>query len=134
MAPTIALLAIDAEPNNCPLGDPLELKLVFKTDEAIAGARWDIKYMVDFASKRQIVELGSSEKVDYEVGEHPFEIKIDAIDFTGVNKSLLKNVGLLLACLVAPDGQEIVQISMVTQVTKKKGEEGLTRTIMSPLE
>eukprot|EP00959_Pyramimonas_sp_CCMP1952_P264804 5536700-Pyramimonas_sp.AAC.1 len=116
MAPTINLLAIDAEPNNCPLGDPLELKvredthfqgmldthfgqfitvlvgvkvnppfpdlrhdllscgivraqgniiaaffarppLVFKTDEAISGARWDVKYMVDFASKRQIVEV-----------------------------------------------------------------------------
>ena len=27
MAPKITLLEIDAEPNNCPLGDPLELKV-----------------------------------------------------------------------------------------------------------
>eukprot|EP00976_Prorocentrum_cordatum_P105506 1194271-Prorocentrum_minimum.AAC.3 len=127
--------------------------LVFKTDEAISGARWDVKYMVDFASKRQIVELGSSEKVDYEVGEHPFEFKIDAIDFAGVNKryyfaerTAVLETQMLLDCkfcsdtcqlfnvvkrfkqcekqplfynnwfAMPADGQEIVQISMVTQV------------------
>mmetsp|Transcript_1514 Transcript_1514/g.2618 ORF Transcript_1514/g.2618 Transcript_1514/m.2618 type:complete len:134 (+) Transcript_1514:72-473(+) len=133
MAPTIELLSIDAEPNNCPLAEALELKLVFKTDEAVTGAQWDIKYMVDLAAKRQIVQLGSSEKANYEVGEHPFSYKIDTIDFAGVKQSLLKNVGLLLACLIGSDGQEIVQISMVTQVMKN-GSGELTRTIMSPLE
>jgi len=49
-----------------------------------------------------------------------------------VKKSMLNNVGLLLAVLVDARGEEVVQVSMVTQVMKQP--DGLQRLIISPLE
>ncbi|KAK3275038.1 hypothetical protein CYMTET_16814 [Cymbomonas tetramitiformis] len=131
--PNIELKALDVTPNNCPLTDPLSIEMTFTTDEALVGAHWSIKYMADMASKRQIVEVADSPVADYVAGENTLSYKHEGMDFTGVKKSLLKNVGLLLLCLMAADGTEIIQVSMVTQVMKQ-ADGTLHRMIMSPLE
>jgi len=133
MVATIELKLLDVDPPTCPLASPFKLQMVFSTDEELVGAHWDMKYMVDMAAKRQVIELGNGEPMTYGVGEHTFTYDSGALDFTGIKKSLLKNVGLLLACLTAADGSEIIQVSMVTQVTKN-AEGELIRTVLSPLE
>mmetsp|Transcript_31807 Transcript_31807/g.38464 ORF Transcript_31807/g.38464 Transcript_31807/m.38464 type:complete len:133 (-) Transcript_31807:591-989(-) len=132
MAPTIEVKALDVSPNNCPLGEAISLQMTFTTSEDLAGAHWEIKYMVDMAAKRQIVELGKTELTNYAAGENSVTYTGGAMDFSGVKKSLLKNVGLLLACLMH-EGEEVIQVSMVTQVMKNPEGE-LIRTVLSPLE
>ena len=43
MAPTIDVVALDVSPNDCPIGDPLNLHMTFKSDEAVAGAHWEVR-------------------------------------------------------------------------------------------
>jgi hypothetical protein len=45
---------------------------------------------------------------------------------------MLNNVGLLCATLVDGTGEEVVKVSMVTQVMKSP--DGLERLIISPIE
>ena len=57
----------------------------------------------------------------------------DGIEIEGVKSSMLNNVGLLCATLVDGTGEEVVKVSMVTQVMK--GSDGkLERFVISPLE
>mmetsp|Transcript_25569 Transcript_25569/g.35288 ORF Transcript_25569/g.35288 Transcript_25569/m.35288 type:complete len:134 (-) Transcript_25569:307-708(-) len=133
MAPTIDLKSLDVSPNNCALSDPINLEMEFTSSEYIASGYWEIKYMVDMAAKRQIIELGKSDKMDYVEGDNKFSFHLEGINFDGVKKSLLTNVGLFLACLMNEGGEEIIQVSMVTQVMKQADGQ-LTRMIMSPIE
>lgn len=57
--------------------------------------------------------------------------QVSKIDVGGIKKSKLTNVGLLLAVLKDAD-EEVIQISMVTQVTEKDGQ--FIRTVYNPLE
>jgi hypothetical protein len=45
-----------------------------------------VERMVDFVLLWRASQLGSSEKANYEVGEHAFSYKIDTIDFAGVKQ------------------------------------------------
>ena len=56
----------------------------------------------------------------------------DGIEIEGVKSSMLNNVGLLCATLVDGTGEEVVKVSMVTQVMKLP--DGLERLIISPIE
>ena len=56
----------------------------------------------------------------------------DGIEIEGVKSSMLNNVGLLCATLVDGTGEEVVKVSMVTQVLKSP--DGLERLIISPIE
>ena len=56
----------------------------------------------------------------------------DGIEIEGVKSSMLNNVGLLCATLVDRTGEEVVKVSMVTQVMKSP--DGLERLIISPIE
>jgi|TARA_B100001540_G_scaffold254958_1_gene231989 hypothetical protein len=56
----------------------------------------------------------------------------DGIEIEGVKSSMLNNVGLLCATLVDGTGEEVVKVSMVTQVMKSP--DGLERLIISPIE
>lgn len=38
----------------------MHLQMVFETDQHITGGYWEIKYMVDMAAQRQIIEVCSS--------------------------------------------------------------------------
>ena len=87
---------------------------------------------MDMTGNRHIVNVGETAPANYEAGAGSLKFHADGIDIEGVKKSWLNNVGLLLANLVAKDGTELIQVSMVTQVSK--GPDGLQRLIMSPLE
>jgi len=77
-------------------------------------------------------QVGSSEKTTYEAGKSTLVFHADGIEIEGVKSSMLNNVGLLCATLVDGTGEEVVKVSMVTQVMKSP--DGLERLIISPIE
>mmetsp|Transcript_36386 Transcript_36386/g.94647 ORF Transcript_36386/g.94647 Transcript_36386/m.94647 type:complete len:137 (-) Transcript_36386:169-579(-) len=129
--PTVDVTKLDIEPNSCPISAPLKLDMTYTLSEDFTG-RWELKYMLDVTGKRQIMELEKEENHAIKKGENKVVFSLDGIDFEGVKSSLLNNVGLLLACLYSPEGEEVMQVSMVTQVEKKA--DGYYRTMFSPLE
>eukprot|EP00003_Mantamonas_plastica_P019697 TRINITY_DN32011_c0_g1_i1.p1 TRINITY_DN32011_c0_g1~~TRINITY_DN32011_c0_g1_i1.p1 ORF type:complete len:131 (+),score=42.87 TRINITY_DN32011_c0_g1_i1:45-437(+) len=129
--PEITVTNIDILTNDCLLTDPLELNIDFTCNETIKGAVWEVKYLVDYTGKRHLIEIDTTEGVDYEEGENSFGFKCDALAVEGVKRSTLKNMGLFLLTMKQGD-EEVIQISLVTQVTKKDGE--LYRLMFNPLE
>lgn len=129
---TIECTALDVTPNNCALDAGFELSLTFTSDAAVAGAKWDVSYMVDMTGRRHVVQVGSTDPADVVPGENTMKFSSPGIDLSGAKKSWLQNVGLLLIVLKAPDGAEIVQVSLVTQITKQGDQ--LVRTMLNPLE
>ena len=80
----------------------------------------------------ELVQVGETEKKNYEAGAHTMRFHSDDIALGDVKKSWLNNVGLLTASLTSRE-EDIAQICAVTQVTK--GADGeLQRRMMSPLE
>ena len=132
MSANIDVRSIMIDGNDCPITDPLKLTIKFSSDKVIKNAHWEIKYVVDYANKRHVVEVGKVEGVNIKKGvKHEFKFAVDALDIGTMKKSVLLNMGLLLCTLKNRD-KEIIQISMVTQVTKDdKG--NIMRTIFSPL-
>ena len=76
---------------------------------------------------------------------NPRQVFDDKIDVSGVKPSRLANVGLLSATLSTNEGNEVITINIVVQVTKdilvegKMSDEGhgvptFIRTIFNPLE
>lgn len=78
--------SVDIFPNNCPLGEELNVKLQFVPANTVTG-HWELKvfllgefgiqnndtplsqYMVDMASKRTIIELTKTADTTYTAGE-----------------------------------------------------------------
>ena len=72
--------------------------------------------------------------MDYLPGPQQMDFAVDAVDVSHLKRHVLANVGLLVATLYAEGGQrEIVQVSMVTQVTPEP-DGTLIRSVFSPLE
>eukprot|EP00277_Geminigera_cryophila_P016792 CAMPEP_0179443746 /NCGR_PEP_ID=MMETSP0799-20121207/27208_1 /TAXON_ID=46947 /ORGANISM="Geminigera cryophila, Strain CCMP2564" /LENGTH=134 /DNA_ID=CAMNT_0021230129 /DNA_START=8 /DNA_END=412 /DNA_ORIENTATION=- len=128
----ILLKEVAMEPNDCPLGSALTIKMTFTTGKAVAKAVWDLKYMVDMASKRKLIALGQTAETCYEAGkEYSMEVSTPGIETAGFKPHQLANAGLVVVTLL--DGEEeVVAVNLVTQVTKRDDE--LIRTIYSPLE
>eukprot|EP00698_Gefionella_okellyi_P006008 TRINITY_DN15458_c0_g1_i1.p1 TRINITY_DN15458_c0_g1~~TRINITY_DN15458_c0_g1_i1.p1 ORF type:complete len:150 (-),score=28.29 TRINITY_DN15458_c0_g1_i1:35-430(-) len=131
MTPNINVSRLDAQPNNCPLTDPLTLEIDFSTDGLIQAGVWEISYIVDHTATRHLIEMGKSSPTVYTVGDHKFAFTVPSINVTGIKRSSLSNMGLLLAVLKDGD-EEVIQISMVTQCSEKSGQ--FFRTIFNPLE
>ena len=140
----INVTAIQAEPNNCALQDELNLVITYESAENIRNAIWSVQYMVDSVHKRHIVKLGTVEE-RVSAGINTFIFHVDKIDVSGVKPSRLANVGLLSATLSTKEGNEVITINIVVQVTKdtlvegKMSDEGpgtptFIRTIFNPLE
>merc|ERR1711934_226108 len=129
--PTIDVTSIKIEPNPCLIADPLNLEIEFTSDAPIAKPVWDIKYIVDYTNKRREVAVGRVECESYGEGPQKFSFSVPKVDVSEMKKSLLLNVGLLL-CVLNDDEAEVIQISMVTQVSKE--EDGLHRNIFNPLD
>lgn len=132
--------SVTIEPNNCRLEESLYLRLDFHTEQTVNNARWVIKFIADSAHKRKILWLGETPIQDFEAGPpHAIEFSIDAIDVSQLSQHVLANVGLLVATLVAGEGedeQEISQVSMLTQVTQMSEAEGggLMRSVFNPCD
>ena len=123
---------ISIEPNNCPLVEELKLEMHFTCHKALADAYWQVRYIADQTGKRKIVELGATEKQSYDVGNHSMMFHVPQVSVEHLSRHLLTNVGLLLAILYSGEA-EVLQVSMVTQVTP--ADDGtLIRSVYNPLE
>lgn len=99
--------------------------------------------MVDMTLQRHVLKLGSTQHQNYPAGKSSMQFAVPKIDIGGLKQSWLNNVGLLLVCvwfrihcapihesvvahtrrslllqvlLKGQSGEQIVQISMLTQV------------------
>ena len=88
--------------------------------------------MADQAFKRKIIELGETSVQVYAPGPHSMNFSVPEINVSNIKRHVLANVGLLYATLYDGD-EEIVKVSMVTQVTPST-DGGLIRSVYSPLE
>ena len=98
----------------------------------LPGAVWEVRYLVDMTAQRHVIELGATSAADQEAGPHTFDFRVDGINLEGIKEIWLNNVGLLTAVLKGTGGEEVFQISMVTQI--KKVGDAFHRTVLSPLE
>ncbi len=55
-----------------------------------------VQYMVDMTAQRHVLQLGSTEVQDYPAGRSTMHFSASAIDISGLKRSWLNNVGLLL--------------------------------------
>eukprot|EP00455_Lapot_gusevi_P027198 TRINITY_DN2878_c0_g1_i2.p1 TRINITY_DN2878_c0_g1~~TRINITY_DN2878_c0_g1_i2.p1 ORF type:complete len:134 (+),score=21.10 TRINITY_DN2878_c0_g1_i2:46-447(+) len=128
----INILGLDVSPNQCPIDQELKLEIDFSNDSEIKDGSWSVKYIVDSAYKRHVVDLGKTTGLNYPAGNHHYSFSVAHIDVTGVKPHMLLNVGLLSVSF--KDGEnDLVEINMVTQVTKD-ADGGFIRTIFNPLE
>jgi hypothetical protein len=127
----IDVLAISIAPNECAFDAPLDLCIRFATHQHLSDAWWHFSFIVDSACKRHIVELGSSDRCVYDVGEHEYTFSHDGFPVDGVKRSSLLNVGLLRAQLCDGD-DDVIDIKMMTQVQVVDGQ--ITRTVFNPLD
>ena len=86
-----------------------------------------------FAPPLFLAVLGETPLQDYAIGgPYTMAFTAETIDVQGVARHVLTNVGLLQAVLYAGQ-EEILQISMVTQVSQE-ADGVLVRSIFNPLE
>eukprot|EP00762_Andalucia_godoyi_P003344 ANDGO_06629.mRNA.1 hypothetical protein PPTG_02567 len=135
--PEISVTGVTIRPEDAsPLSSALDLELVYGSSAPIANATWDLKYVVDCAATRHVIELGRISVGGGGVvqGENTIAFSTPGIDFTGIKRSVLLNVGLLIATLFDESSHEqVIQVSFVVQI-ESKDDKSLWRTIFSPLE
>ncbi|KAL3148700.1 hypothetical protein ABBQ38_014113 [Trebouxia sp. C0009 RCD-2024] len=132
MPPAIDVTVLKVAPNHCPLGDPLTLEMTFVTDQAMHQVYWEVQYMVDMTLQRHVLHLGSTQHQEYPAGMCSTQFAVPKIDLDGLKKSWLNNVGLLLVLLKDKSGEQILQVSMVTQIELQSGIP--IRHMLSPLD
>ncbi|DBA81111.1 hypothetical protein WJX79_005171 [Trebouxia sp. C0005] len=132
MTPTLSVIDLEVIPNDCPLSDPLTLAVSFEADQPVKEAHWEVQYMVDMTAQRHVLQLGSTEVQDYPAGKSTMHFSASAIDISGLKRSWLNNVGLLLMILIDQAGEQIIQVSMVTQIEQQG--DNFIRHMLSPLE
>ena len=115
-----------------PPTPPRHSQIDYACASPIPNARWVVQYTVDMTATRAVLEVGASEPLTCDAGANTFAFHADGIDFAGVKKSALDNVGVLTATLRDADGHDVHRVVCVTQVMKTP--EGLTRRVISPLE
>jgi len=128
----VSVQGLSISPNNCPMEEPLDLAMDFTITRDLPAARWEIKFIADQANKRKIVVLGETPTVDYAAGPQSMVFSVGEVDVSHLKRHVLANVGLLIAGLYSGE-EEIVQVSMVTQVTPN-AEGVLIRSVYSPLD
>merc|ERR1712166_110440 len=112
---TVDVTKIVISPNECEISSELKLDIEFTLDKPLSSAVWELKYIVDYTNKRKELACGRIEVGAYTAGEsHNLTFEVPKVDVTGIKEARLLNVGLLLAVLSG--AEEVVQISMVTQV------------------
>jgi hypothetical protein len=135
MPPTIDVTKVKISPDQpCPLSAGLDLTLEYTSSAAIPAAHWDLRYVVDYASKRHVIELGSMPCMVV-AGSNTTTFSTPGIDFSSIKRSVLLNVGLLLATLVdTSSSEEAIQVSFVTNVDASGPDKSLMRHIFNPLD
>ncbi|GBG33501.1 Hypothetical Protein FCC1311_097242 [Hondaea fermentalgiana] len=115
-----------------PVSAPLAFKLKFRALQPLKQASWEVKYLVDCVTKRNIIVLGRTPPTNY-TGTNTMEFRTDVVDVSHIKPSQLSNAGLLICSLRSgPDEAEIAEVKMVVQVNTQDGE--FIRCIYSPLD
>jgi hypothetical protein len=63
--PVIDATRIDIAPDTSAFDAPLSLSIAFTSSAAIAAAHWKLRYMVDMAHARHLIDLAVSDTCDY---------------------------------------------------------------------
>uniref|UniRef100_A0A7S2WJA3 Uncharacterized protein n=1 Tax=Rhizochromulina marina TaxID=1034831 RepID=A0A7S2WJA3_9STRA len=129
--PTVDVTRVEIAPNECPVCDPLTLEMDFLLSQGLPEAQWVVKFLVDSAQERHVVDLGATDVEDYRAGPNSFLFEVPTIDISGIRPGALANCGLLTASLVC-GADTIIDVNMVVMVTEEEGD--FIRTIYSPLE
>jgi hypothetical protein len=108
-----------------------KLEIDFNIDRDVIAGMWVIKFLVDLTNKRLIKILGETEVEDFMEGDNSMSFVAKGIDISDITPSTLANSALLMACLIA-DGEEVISINIVVNVTKNKTGE-LTREFLLPM-
>eukprot|EP00823_Brevimastigomonas_motovehiculus_P002026 TRINITY_DN1316_c0_g1_i1.p1 TRINITY_DN1316_c0_g1~~TRINITY_DN1316_c0_g1_i1.p1 ORF type:complete len:145 (+),score=28.44 TRINITY_DN1316_c0_g1_i1:75-509(+) len=116
-----------------PIDSKFGLAIDFVCPTPISDASWDLKYVVDYASKRHVIELGTTDSKTYAKGENKFEFSVAKVDVSSIKKNVLLNVGLFEVTLRSGK-QEILTVKLLTQVAKSKDGKTLMRTVYPPDE
>jgi len=101
----------------CPVGDALDFEVDFIPARLLKGVSWEVKYLVDCVTKRNIIILGRSPKMEYSRERSTFHFRVDAVDVSHIKPSQLSNAGLLICTLKASDGSDLTEVKMVVQVS-----------------
>ena len=114
----------------------------FTNGEALAGAAWEVSYVVDVAEHQRELPLGRTPRTDYAPGACAAEFACEAIDVAGVPqgcvcanaqarrepltqpvcghlpRSWLNNIGVLKLVLRDADDAEVHASSLLTQIVR----------------
>lgn len=119
--------------NNCALQAPLSFDVNFVCNHELVDARWEIKYLVDSITRRNLIALGQTPETTYDAGPCDFKFSVPTVDVSSVKASRLSNCGLLICTLVSASQGELADLKMVVQV-REDGNDGHMRSIYSPLD
>ncbi|EQC26498.1 hypothetical protein SDRG_15676 [Saprolegnia diclina VS20] len=130
--PKVDVLRVDISPNPTHISDELNLEVDFAVSQTVREGYWEVQYLVDSVLRRHIIKLGRTEATDYARGENHFQFTTPHIDVSDIKPSNLANCGLLSATFKSKDGDAIMDLKMVVQVSKQG--ESMQRIIYNPLE
>ncbi|CAM9801003.1 unnamed protein product [Ectocarpus fasciculatus] len=151
---SLELVSVECGPSECPVDERLELSMDFALDRPLAGAWWDVKFLVDSVNERHLVRLGATSERDYPRGNCSMHFEVPRVSVEGIKPCTLANTGLLVASLMRRGGENgeppaaaeekkserepgaealVAQVNLVVQVADV-GQGRLMRVIYSPLE
>eukprot|EP00826_Nyctotherus_ovalis_P065264 TRINITY_DN9589_c0_g1_i6.p1 TRINITY_DN9589_c0_g1~~TRINITY_DN9589_c0_g1_i6.p1 ORF type:complete len:133 (-),score=35.86 TRINITY_DN9589_c0_g1_i6:69-467(-) len=132
MAEVFALNSLAIAPVTSPIQDAVKLSLEYSITATYQSWEWLVKYTVDVAFRRVVLNLLQEKTESSTEGKHAKEFTIPKISTEGIPEKDLLNVGLLSICGIG-NGKEVIAINIVSQITKNdKGE--LFKTLLNPLE
>ncbi|KAA6363704.1 MAG: hypothetical protein EZS28_040769 [Streblomastix strix] len=127
MEEDINVTAVRVTPNQCELTAPVDLTITFEAKKPLADAFWLLRFVFDFAFKKQQIQLARTTPKNLSVGTH---------EERAVKETTILNMGLLSASLFVghDENNVLLDVNMCTEISKKKGQQTFIRTIMNPLE
>jgi len=117
--------------DECPVGAPLEVTIVFELDRDVIAGYWEFKFLVDSCAARIVKVLGETAVEDFPEGESDVCFRCTSIDLSDIAPSALTNSGLLIAAFMA-DGKEVAAVNCVVNVFKGPGGD-IVREVLNPL-
>ena len=132
MSEAFTINSIVIKPETSNIQDPVKIVVDYNVKAKFSNWEWLIKYTVDVAAKRAIINLLKEKSDVGNIGKHTKEFNIEKISIEGISKKDLMNVGLVSICGMQ-DETEVISINIVSQIDKnEKGE--ITKTLINPLE
>ena len=126
------LMGIKIEPESSLIQEGVKIMISFGLSVDLKPLEWTVRYTVDVAYKRKILELYKETVEEVKAGNYTKEFILGAIDLSAVPNKDIMNIGLLSICGVQA-GQDVFAINMVSQITKNENNE-FVKTLLSPLE